>query len=63
MIGIDGYNRRMAEPTNDDIAAGEDTTVRDVLEAFNAEELADRPGEPPTPELSDASETDAPPPG
>ena len=44
-----------------------DDPARDVLEAFNAEEVLDRPGEPPRPDDdasgSPADESDVPAPG
>ena len=48
--------------SDDNGAINDETTGRDILEAFNAEEIVDRPGEPPTEERDIASNTDAPPP-
>jgi hypothetical protein len=40
-----------------------DDPARDALEAFNAEEILDRPGEPPRDGDSPADESDVPAPG
>jgi len=40
-----------------------DDLARDVLEAFNAEEVVDRPGEPPREDGSPADDADLPAPG
>lgn len=48
----------MPDDENDDMEIAED-----VLEAFNAEDVVERPGEPPRPPASPASEADAPAPG
>jgi hypothetical protein len=38
-------------------------TTHDVLEAFNANDVLDRPGRPPTEEVSPTDDADAPAPG
>jgi hypothetical protein len=56
----------MTDPAQYDDAGTErddGVDVEDVLEAFNAKDIAERPGEPPRTEGTPADDADAPPPG
>ncbi|MEO6126171.1 MAG: hypothetical protein ABIR32_20930 [Ilumatobacteraceae bacterium] len=55
-IGV-GVTNNDASKQDDDISG------EDILEAFNAEGIVERPGEPPLEPLDDASNSDAPAPG
>ena len=49
--------------TDNDSTADDDITADDVLEAFNADDIVERPGEPPRDPADHVTDTDVEPPG